>query len=270
MENTDITKNDNSENVLNKITNNIKDELKHRSKSKFIGSYVISWIIISWKSIFYILFSKDTPDEKLTSCYTTINTGSFLYPLIGVAVYMIAIPALESLFNGIVNLFLDPVETLKIEKDFKRRELLIKNEIRLVVKRNNLFEEMSNETELERLTKSNRFLNEKVVELEEIINSKDGLLDRLNSEIKVMNYSTKIDGKVKLGISDELLKFLHDHPKEAQFFFKNYREMNEIHISKFDLKTSKILINFGLIIKNSDGFYQLTNYGRDVRDTQLL
>ena len=79
---------------MKEIINSILDSTKERLKNPLLGSFVFSWIIFNWKPIFYIIFSKNSIENKIdfvSECYSLINTN-FWYPLFFSIFYILIFP----------------------------------------------------------------------------------------------------------------------------------------------------------------------------------
>jgi hypothetical protein len=254
-----------AENLFQKIGSNLKKELNHRTKSNVIASYIITWVILSWKSILYLIFSSDSLNTKLLSNYTQPTWSTFLLPLIGVGIYLLLVPILESTINVSSNWLTKPINDKIREQKNDMRIADIEDEIEVEVERNKIFEEMSNESELEKLTKSNLFLEKKIEELTVLIDSKDITITNLSNEIKELNklaikpgFNNQQEQHMRLVIKypDTLDKF------KSSFFEKDFTFKNDISIRDAEILTDEKVI---ILAEESEKYY-LTEKGKYLRD----
>lgn len=179
-------------NVFSKVYENIRSEMKNRSRSRFIGSYVISWVAINWKAPMYFLFADVPVTEKLTSAFCKPTVGSWTLPLIGVIIYIVVIPFLEELLVYVNNLFLHPMQLVKLNLEHKSSMNQLGQSIDLEQKRNKLISEMSNENETKKLIDNNKFLSEQLEDLKKVVESKEATIEELKKEIREKKRSGRL------------------------------------------------------------------------------
>ncbi len=170
-------------NVFSKVYENIRSEMNHRSKSRFIGSYVISWIIVNWKAPIFLFFADIPLVDKLKSSFCAVTPSSWSLPLLGVVIYIIIIPFLEDLLLYINDLFLHPLKISKLHLEHKSLMAQLKKNIALEQERNRLISEMSNESETKKLIDNNKFLSEQLELLKKNLESKDEIIVDLESKV---------------------------------------------------------------------------------------
>lgn len=88
------------------------DTSKERIKNPFVGSYVIAFCIVNWKSIFLLFFSNGSIEYKLCVIQIEYSVWDLLYPIIISLVYVIGLPWLNNLLDCLT----------KKAKDIKRRK----------------------------------------------------------------------------------------------------------------------------------------------------
>ncbi|WP_341901243.1 hypothetical protein [Fluviicola taffensis] len=257
-------KEEKTENLFQKIGTNLKKEFNHRTKSNVIASYIITWIILNWKSILYLIFSSDSIKVKLSSNYTQPTWGTFFCPFIGVGIYLLIVPILESVINVTSNWITGPINDKIREQQYNLKMADIEDDIQLEVERNKFFEEMSNESEFERLTKSNLFLEKKIEELNTILQSKDNTINNLSKEIDQLNKSSSSNKNNKFSLYITLaLSF----PKTVEQFKSLFSEHDIVDRTEISDKDAQILLAQNLIAfdKEHDN-YKLTEEGKSLRD----
>lgn len=94
---------------MEKITDFFK-QIGERISNPFIGSFIISWLVINWKVVIVLLFYsfKDLQADKYVSfqqmIQVNINTcAGIWYPLIGAIIYTFVFPVIRNLiyaYNG--------------------------------------------------------------------------------------------------------------------------------------------------------------------------
>ena len=159
---------------MKEIINSILDSTKDRLKNPLLGSFVFSWLIFNWKPLFYILFSKNSIENKIdfiTECYCSIN-NNFWFPLIFSIFYIVFFPYILWGFDKLSSKAIigrkDNVLALNIS-DIKNKQKIA-------------FEE----SELENIKASYRDkadLNKKIEILNNQLTEKDEIIDIQNVEI---------------------------------------------------------------------------------------
>jgi hypothetical protein len=254
-----------AENLFQKIGTNLKKELNHRTKSNVIASYIITWIILSWKSILYLIFSNDSLNTKLSSDYTQPTLGTFLFPLIGIGIYLLLIPILESTINVTSNWITRPINDKIREQQYDLKIADIEDEIQIEVEKNKIYEEMSNESELEKLTKSNSFLEKKIDELNTIIDSKDITIHNLSNEIKELNKLAAIPGFNNQ--QEQHMRLVIKYPDTLNKFKSSFFEKDFAFKTDISNKDAEILTDEKVIILAEESLkYYLTEKGKYLRD----
>lgn len=252
-----------TENLFQKIGTNLKKELNHRTKSNVIASYIITWAILSWKSILYLIFSGDSINTKLSSNYTQPTWGTFFCPFIGVGIYLLIVPILESVINVTSNWITSPINDKIREQQYNLKIADIEDEIQIEVERNKIFEEMSKESELEKLTKSNSFLEKKIEELTTLIESKDATIDNLSNEIRQINSKSTTSTSVQNLHKSLVVKF----PGILKKFRTLFLENNVAARTMISNEEADIMLSQNLItLDNELNAYYLTPRGKSFRD----
>lgn len=179
--------------VFSKIYENIRSEMKNRSRSRFIGSYVISWIVINWKAPMYFLFADIPIVEKLNSGFCQPTVGSWVLPLIGVAAYIVVIPFLEEALAYLNDSLLHPMQIVKLRLEHKSSMNQLERSILLEKQRNKLISEMNNESETKALIENNKYLSKQLDDLKKVVESKEVTIEELKREISERKGSAKLN-----------------------------------------------------------------------------
>ena len=249
-------------NVFSKVYENIRSEMNHRSKSRFIGSYVISWIIVNWKAPIFLFFADIPLVDKLESSFCKVTPSSWSLPLIGVIIYIVIIPFLEDSLLYINDLFLHPLKISKLHLEHKSLMAQLKKNILLEQERNRLISEMSVESETKKLIDNNKFLSEELEDLKKVIESKNNIISELEKKV--------LSGRRSNSLSDNQIKVLRD----TEFFSSLLKKLysNESYSTRKEnvkREVAEYLIARDLI-KDDDLRYTLTSNGISFVENYLL
>lgn len=251
-------------NVFSKLYENIRSEINNRSRSRFIGSYVITWVVINWKAPIYVLFADVPLMEKLTSNFCKPTIGSWLYPLIGVAIYIVIIPFLEEALIHINNSILHPLKIAKLHLEHKSSMEQLKKNIALEQQRNELISEMSVEGETKKLIANNKFLSGEVETLREAIESRDEIISKLEKE-NLLIRKTKTD----YDLSENQIKVLKGRTFSNLFRTMYNDKTKSILKENVNPENARYLIEKGLI-KEGELVYTLTISGISFVENSIL
>lgn len=86
---------------ITEVLENIFDSFKNRLKNPFIGTFTISWLIINWKPVYFVLFSKNNVEYKIdyvSMCFTNYWMILF-WPSISTIFYMLFVPYINLYFE---------------------------------------------------------------------------------------------------------------------------------------------------------------------------
>lgn len=80
----------------------IIDTIQERFKNPLTGSFILAFIAFNWKAFYYIIFSKNKVENKLSLVSDYVDYNSLLFrPLIIAAIYTLIIPYLIALIEKI-------------------------------------------------------------------------------------------------------------------------------------------------------------------------
>jgi len=218
---------------------------KERIKNPFIGAFFISWIVINWKPIIFLLFSDEKIEDKILVIeqkYTSINNGLY-YPIVIALIYVVALPyfmwLLEELLkkstkgrkNNVINqLIVDIQGKQKLAVEESKLEDL-KASYREKADLNNKIELLQNQLD-ERETTIKQYLSE-IETLKEAYSNLELLVDKNeNSDISNPEYER---------LKQEFLKFkesdMYEYFRETGISIRNQsnfpNSLNEIIKEKF-------------------------------------
>lgn len=89
---------------MKEILKSFIETSRDRIKNPFIGSFIISWMIINWRPIFILLFSNKEIEKKIEyieGCYINYITY-FLIPFLMTLIYMILLPYFMLMIDKII------------------------------------------------------------------------------------------------------------------------------------------------------------------------
>lgn len=89
---------------ITEVLENIYDSFKNRLKNPFIGTLTISWLVINWKPVYFILFSEKNIEYKIdyvSMCFTNYWMILF-WPFASTTFYMLAVPYINLYFEKAV------------------------------------------------------------------------------------------------------------------------------------------------------------------------
>ncbi len=191
---------------------------KERVKNPFIGTYFLSFLIINWKPILFLLFSKLNIEEKLTIIdekYTSL-TYNLLFPLGIALIYTIVFPYFMWLIEEINKKSVNGRKNNQTEQLF----IDIKNKQNLAIEESKLEDIKANYREKSDLNSKIEKLKNINSDYQEIINSQKSEISKLSDE------NSNLKGFLNNGLSKEteekLSKEFSDFRKSKLFpYFKD-------------------------------------------------
>ena len=79
---------------MQKFLDSFSTLVDEKLKNPFINTFLISWSVFNWKPIFYLIFSNDSAEKKIsviTADYSSV-TSVIIYPFNSTSVILIMIP----------------------------------------------------------------------------------------------------------------------------------------------------------------------------------
>lgn len=236
---------DKTESEENKFFKNISKEIKNRIKSTIIFSYLFSWLILNWKTLFYLILSNDPIEYKINSDNPNL-VFDCIYPFIGVIIYVIIIPPLSILLPLLTNIFTNWISTklelyqIKQELDSKAEEIKLRSSY--IENRNKYYKEIENEPLILKLEKQIEILESESKEKEIKIN--------LYEESLAVDTFNNYDYNEKKEVKKILLSILsNDYERVPK---SSIREDNKLFFKLF---------NDGFLREGTQNFY-LTGKGK--------
>jgi predicted transcriptional regulator len=242
---------------MKELLKSIFESSQERIKNPLIGTFAISWILINWKPVFILLFSKLTVEKRILEVelsYTSFNYN-FLLPLLIALFYVILFPYLmwlidelikkstkERKINIITQLILDVQGKQKLAIEETKLEN-IKSDLKDKVESNRQLEKLNKEIELknneiESQRISFNTLNENYGELKALLKESDKTEDmsnpdfeKLKEEYSEFRKSDMYEFFREIGIS---IRNKNKFPDKANEIIKEKYLMEEIVEEAFD------------------------------------
>ncbi|MFD2163686.1 hypothetical protein ACFSJU_14850 [Paradesertivirga mongoliensis] len=89
---------------MKELVDEVRTGVRERLRNPFVGAFFLSWIVVNWKAIFTILFSKKPIEESIP--YVTENFAGIdlllVWPLTLAIVYLIGLPYINWLLEAIL------------------------------------------------------------------------------------------------------------------------------------------------------------------------
>lgn len=226
-----ITKNI-TENIT-KVTETIVKPVNQRLSNPLIGSFTLSWVILNWQPILFIIFSNQPIENKIIYIHTYFYGDSWysfmslcmylIFPFLISLIYSVGIPRLENVLDKI---------NLK-PRDFKlsqTHELNLKEfgyHIRYAEKQAKIENTKANYLEVQDLNQKISLLNEQIQERNKTIQSyedkKLSIDQNTKDEISKLKRCIYKEKRNKTQLIDDIINLLADdsikfHPIFNQIF----------------------------------------------------
>ncbi|MEZ9119765.1 FKBP-type peptidyl-prolyl cis-trans isomerase [Vibrio cyclitrophicus] len=144
----------------------LTDVISERLKNAFLANFILSWCVVNHLTLFHLLLSEDTPNQKLEYIkrLTFSFTTDLFYPLILVFIYIYALPVVNL---GLLKAKLKFIEPLLTSYKNDEKSFHYASEIEIEDKRLDLsFREKERELELEERRTEKQLLRTKAAESE--------------------------------------------------------------------------------------------------------
>lgn len=214
-----------------------------RMKNPFIASFIISWIIVNWKAIFYMIYSDESVKERFensqgyTHWYTLI-----LIPILSAVFFTFAMPYIN-LFIGWVNLNATRKKRRSIKENRKEemqdeKEIQIEN-LKIEEAKTEYLERKRKNDEITNLTSKNIELNEEINRLNSEVNKRE---DKISTLSKEKNENYRVNRNIEKQLQTEKKKLATEQLQEVQelntILLSTQTELNEMKSENNVLKSN--------------------------------
>ena len=218
--------------LITDLFNTIVETSKERIKNPFIGAFILAWIVMNWKGIFYFLFSDASVEERLLIVdlkYTSWSNGLW-YPLSIAFFYIVLLPYL-----------MWGLEELGILSTKGRKENIYDQLMFDIEKKQDLAEEEAKLEEIKAGYREKSDLNDKIERLEVQLDQRDLTIESLRKEIE-KNNNVKLENSVSRSTSKSgsIKTQLSERNKRYDRDFKEFMDDEEMVRYFYDIGQSII------------------------------
>jgi len=243
----------------------LKDTAKNRLSNPVFFSYLFSWIVCNWTFISFMMFSNKTIEDKLKSYGTYIDFLGWVYPIIGVLIYLV----LLNYIDGTIFRLSKHGYQKKIDSWKERVNMKTHAEVEITKKKielqNKQIEAEKIEVVIEERDRIRKLLDEREKEIRSLnakISKHAGpTFDSLTNRV---DYIQKINPK---GDAKEMKRLLETLRLTHEFLIlTNNLSQNFVTMSDSSKDNILVFTKLGLLHDNSNGitpiFPQLTELGK--------
>jgi len=232
----------------------LKESTKGRLSNPVLFSYLFSWIVCNWGFISFMFFSNKTIEKKLNTYGKYINYCDWLYPFIGVFIYLVILNYVDILFlwvsrrgyNWKVKSLEDRQRTkMKSDLEVTKEKIILQSTQVEADKYEVVLQERDRlSKELEKTEAENNSLNERLKKQD--IEALDRIFDENNK--KALNQSSALDVIAileRLGLSHRFM-FYADENSSPRIYIDN-TEVKEENMKIFytlDLFSRSTVANY--------------------------
>ena len=210
-----------------------------RIKNPLIGTFAISWILINWKPVIILLFSKQTIQNKIKEIelnHTSLEYN-LIFPILIALFYIILLPYLMWLIDEL------------IKKSTKGRKKNIINQLIIDVKgKQELAIEENQLEDIKADYKEKAELNSQIGELKKDVESKNNVIESQRIGLNTLNTDYA-----------ELKALLKESNKTEKLSNPNFEKLKEEYIEFHKSDMYEYFREIGTRIRNYNEFPQRTN-----------
>lgn len=194
------------------VISNLIESFKDRIKNPLLGSILISWLVINWKPIYFVLFSSESISYRIQNYHDFQDFNSpwgIILPLIIALVYFLLVPWALA---GLEWLALFGYK-IQIDRKFAKRKVEIRGKTSIIKDEVDLEKKKSNFRELEQKNQRIEALENQLEEKSNQLTIKDEEVANLESKVTSLDLEVKNlkAEPVNISISREYQRLSKNH-----------------------------------------------------------
>ncbi len=225
---------------MKELIKNLFQTSNERIKNPFIGSFIFSWIAFNWKSIFTVIFSEKSIEERIIYISNNFSEIEFtlLYPLIFSALYVLALPYLMWI-----------IESLSKYAKTGRKQNLVNEKIDDLIDKQKIAKEERKYEEERAGNLEISLLNTKIAELTTENEEKQKLLNSLRIDLtEIKKEKNRLEQYINLENPDNV----EYSESEKEKLNEEYNEFLKTEVSTYFEKIGTEISQFKSIPKDTD------------------